>query len=106
MAAADVNALMVVARGTWLYANTRPMPVAIVRVDHDYWYEIAKADNDLEIGQVPTVDEEGHAYYVSYSNIRDGETFLPDSRTHRTFGDAKADAESRAPSAITWLETT
>jgi hypothetical protein len=97
-----VNALTVVARGTWLYANTRPMPVAIVRLDHDHWYEIAKENGDLESGDVPNVNAEGHAYYVSYSNIRDGGTFWPDSQTHRSLGDARADAESRAPSPITW----
>lgn len=100
-----MNALTVVARGTWLYADARPMPVAIVRLGHDYWYEIAKADGDVEAGDVPTVNAEGHAYYVSYSNIRDGGTFLPDSRTHLSLGDAKADAESRAPSPITWLQS-
>lgn len=93
--------LTVVARGTWLYANTRSMPVAIVRLDHDYWYEIAKADAD-DIGQLPIVNDDGHAFYVSYSDVRDGGTFRPDSRTHRTLGDAKADAEERAPSPITW----
>jgi len=101
----DVNVLTVVAGGTWLYANTRPMPVAIVRLDRDYWYEIAKADGDVEIGDVPAVNEKGHAYYVSYSNVRDDGPFRPDSATHLSSGDAKADAESRAPSPITWLET-
>ncbi|MFI6101175.1 hypothetical protein ACIA8G_37000 [Lentzea sp. NPDC051213] len=100
-----MNPLSVVARGTWLYAHTRPMPVAIVRLDYDYWYEFAKAANDLEIGDVPRVDAEGHAYYVSYSNVRDGDTFRPDSVTHLSHGDARADAEARAPSLITWLET-
>lgn len=100
-----MKALKVVARGTYEYANTSPRPVAVVRVDHDHWYELAKADNDLEIGQVPVVDDEGHAFYVSYSDVREGETFLPDSRTHRTLGDAKFDAEERAPSQITWQET-
>ncbi len=97
-----MKALSIVATGTWLYAHTRPMPVAIVRVDHDHWYETAKANGDLEIGEVPRVDAEGHAYYVSYSNIREGGTFLPDSRTHYSLGEARADAESRAPSPITW----
>lgn len=100
-----VNPLSVVARGTWLYAHTTPMPVAIVRLDYDYWYELAKADGHLEIGDVPVVNAEGHAYYVSYSNVRDGGTFRPDSVTHLSHGDARADAQTRAPSPITWLET-
>jgi hypothetical protein len=100
----DVIALKVVATGTYQYPDTIRRPVAIVRVDHDYWYELAKADNDLDVGQLPVVDDEGHAFYVSYSNIREGGTFRPDSRTHRTFGDAKFDAEQRAPAPITWQD--
>ncbi|MFS8101932.1 hypothetical protein LFM09_32870 [Lentzea alba] len=96
-------ALKIVASGTYLHAD-KPWLVAIVRVDHDYWYELAKAANDLDIGQLPVVNDEGHAFYVSYSNVREGQTFKPDSRTHRTFADAKFDAEERAPSPITWQD--
>ncbi|MEV6241508.1 hypothetical protein [Lentzea sp. NPDC051838] len=101
-----MKALKIVASGTYRYTgDTIQRRVAIVLSDHDYWYEYAKAANDLDIGQLPVVDDEGHAFYVSYSNISEGGTFLPDSRTHRTFADAKFDAESRAPSPINWLET-
>ncbi|HEX8866196.1 MAG TPA: hypothetical protein VF821_11120 [Lentzea sp.] len=102
-----MKALKIVASGTYHYTgDTTPRRVAIVLADHDYWYEYAKAANDLESGQLPVVDDEGHAFYLSYSNISEGGTFRPDSRTHRTFADAKFDADKRAPSPITWLETT
>jgi hypothetical protein len=92
----------IVASGSWLYADSVPMPVFVVRLTYDYWYEIAAVDGQLEEGEKPHLDEQGFGYYVSFHGVRPDGGFWPDSRAHRSIDGAKAEAESRIISAITW----
>ncbi|MEU2124662.1 hypothetical protein [Nocardia niwae] len=99
-----MNGREIVATGSWLYADAVPMPVFVIRLDYDFWYEVAREEGTLAVGEEPFLDADGHAYYVSFHGLhRDDASFWPDSGTHRSAEEARATAESRVPSAITWL---
>lgn len=92
----------IVATGSWLYADVVPMPVFVVRLDYDFWYEVAREEGTLEAGQEPDLDSAGHAYYVTFRDLRDDAPFWPESGPHRSAEEARRSAESRVPSPITW----
>ncbi len=94
-----------VASGSWQYAQTALMPVFVVRLDYDFWYEVARADGTLEEGEVPNLNENGNAYYVAFHRLRDDGSFWPDSGPHRSLDDAKTAAETRVPSPICWRQS-
>ncbi|MFI1920090.1 hypothetical protein [Nocardia sp. NPDC020380] len=96
----------IVATGSWLYDDTVPMPVFVVRLDYDFWYEIAREDGTLEADEEPFLDSTGHAYYVSFRAFRDDASFWPDSVAHRSVDEARITAESKVPTPITWHEST
>jgi hypothetical protein len=93
---------VVVAIGSWRYDGTVSSPVFIVRLDHDFWYEVARDEDALEPGEVPDLDADGFSYYVSFHGIRDDGSFWPDSAGHLSVETAKAAAESAVPSGIRW----
>ena len=94
--------MKVLARGIWMYDGTAPQGVYIVRLDHDFWYAIGKADGNLEADEVPDLNEEGHLYYVGFHDPAERDPFWPDSGGFHTIDEAKAHAESRLPSAVAW----
>jgi hypothetical protein len=87
---------VVVAVGQWLYDGTAPTTVRIVRLDYDFWYEIGKADGDLEPDEAPQLNDDGYLYYVKH---RSG---WPDSQGFPTPEEAIAAAESQLPTAVEW----
>ncbi|GAA2621305.1 hypothetical protein SMC26_17335 [Actinomadura fulvescens] len=95
----------VVAKGMWTYADSVLMPVFIVGLRHDFWYEVAKEDGRLDLGEEPQLKNEGFAYYVSFHGIRADGSFWPDSEGHLSIEDAKTAAASKVPTAITWSGT-
>ncbi len=92
----------IVAEGTWLYDGVLEKPVYIVRLDHDFWFEIGKADDQLEPGEQPRLDDEGFAYYASFHGIRPDGTFWPRLIGYRSLAEAKAEVERLLPSAVEW----
>jgi hypothetical protein len=92
----------VVATGTWLYDGTTRMPVEIVRLDYDFWHAVGKADGELEPGEEPRTNADGHLYYVRYSKVSTEASFWPDSIGHFSAEEAKQAAESHLPSPVTW----
>ena len=92
----------IVAVGEWIYAGSVLMPVYIVQTDFDFWYELATADGTLEIDDVPGLDGDGQAFYVSFHGPPAGRSFWPDSETLDSITAAKATAESRLPSPVAW----
>lgn len=44
---------VLVRSGHWLYDGTVPMPVNIVGLDFDFWYDIAREEAMLDDGEVP-----------------------------------------------------
>ena len=94
-----------VRRGRWLYDGAAYMPVAVVRLDSDFWYEIGRADGDLEPDEVPHVNAEGAQYYVCFRSDPDADPGWVDSPGFDTLEEACAWAATRVPSAIEWLTT-
>ena len=92
----------VVAKGTWLYDGTTLQPVFIVRLNYDFWYELGKDENALEDGEESCLNENGFRYYVSFQGIRVDGSFWPDSLGDMTIEAAKATAQSKVPSAVSW----
>ncbi|UGT43416.1 hypothetical protein LTV02_08530 [Nocardia yamanashiensis] len=92
----------IVATGSWLYDEVVRRPVFVVRLDYDFWHEVARADGTLEAGEEPTLDSKGHAYYVSFKVVGEETPFWPDSGPHLSADEARIAARTRVPSTITW----
>lgn len=96
--------LGIVRSGTWMYDDCVAMPVDIVGLDFDFWYEIGKADNDLEPGEEPgPFSAEGFLYYARFRHA--GEYSLPtwvESLGHRTIDAAMNDAVAKVPGEVLW----
>ncbi|WP_338773942.1 hypothetical protein V7968_20500 [Nocardia vulneris] len=99
------NGREIVATGLWLYGGDTVMPVFVVRMDYDFWYEMGREEGTLEEDEEPLLDSAGHAYYVSFKALRDGASFWPDSGPHRSVEEAQNAAESRVPSPVVWQAT-
>ncbi|MFD3745799.1 hypothetical protein [Nocardia sp. NPDC058633] len=95
-----MNRREIVATGSWLYADVVLMPVFVVRLDYDFWYEVAREEGTLEAGEEPFLDSAGHAYYLSFEALRNNASFWPASGPHRSVDDAQIAAISRVPSPI------
>jgi hypothetical protein len=96
--------VVIVKRGRWLYDGTVEMPVDIVGLPFDFWFEIGRSDEQLEPGETPqALGADGLLFYVRFR--RAGETSTPtwpDSAGYATVDAAMKAAEERAPSTITW----
>lgn len=82
------------------------MPVFIIATDYDFWFQVAKADGDLEPGEQPDLNAEGRLYYLSFRCLRDDGTFWPDSVHYKSIDEAKAAGQSRVPTPIVWDSVT
>jgi hypothetical protein len=47
----------IVRKGEWLYDGCVPKPVYAVKLNYDFWYEIAKADGTLEPDEEPELGD-------------------------------------------------
>jgi hypothetical protein len=92
----------VVRSGTWLYDQTVTRPVYIVQLDFDFWYEIAREENSLEANEQPTLNADGHQYYVSFRGLpREGPIWV-DSIGFDSVELASEHAQSRVPTPVVW----
>jgi hypothetical protein len=92
----DLEDAPVVARGLWYYAGTVRLSVEIVSLPYDYWFKVGVADNILQSGDEPRpLGPDGVLYYVTF-------TALLDSPGFPTVEEAKAHAQTRAPTPIAW----
>ncbi|GAB3032733.1 hypothetical protein GCM10027285_14400 [Oleiagrimonas citrea] len=93
--------------GKWLYGDTVFLPVDIIALDYDFWYEIGKADDQLEPDETPQqMGSDGYLYYVRFR--RAGHLEAPtwvDSGGYVCIQDAMTYAESRVPTCIHWSGT-
>jgi hypothetical protein len=100
----EAEGVEIVRTGRWLYDGSVERPVDVVGLTYDFWYEIAKADDRLDPGEVPMEpDENGLLYYVRFR--RAGETSTPtwpDSGGSADLEAAVRAAEVRVPSPIRW----
>lgn len=98
--------LKIVQAGVWTHDSTVERSVDIVALDYDWWYELAKADDQLEGGERPKVpDSDGFLYYVRFQ--RAGETDEPscvDSDGHKTSVEAMNAAQEKVASRLIWSD--
>src|SRR4051794_35121478 len=100
-----VSTREVVRRGTWLYDGIAPSPVAVVRLDYDFWYEIGKADEQLEPDEKPHLNDAGFQYYVCFASPPEQHHGWVDSHGFDTVEAACEWAEKQIQSAIQWHVT-
>lgn len=63
----------VVAEGTWIYGVSAEMPVAVISLQYDFWYELAKSDEQLEPGEEPRpLGPDGVIYYSCFTKVDSG----------------------------------
>jgi len=91
---------MTVRRGTWLYDNVLERSVRILRLNYDYWFDLAQTDGLLDDGEEARLNEHGFLYYVRFGE--DGESPFPMSEGFTSCEDAMRWAENRAPCPILW----
>lgn len=91
----------IVASGEWLYDGSASMPVHVVKQDYDFWYEIGKADDQLEPDETPQLNAEGVAYYILYGNKGERPWWV-DSHGFETVEAAREWAEAELPSPVRW----
>lgn len=96
------NVFEVVARGTWLYGATVPMPVLVIETDFDFWYEVAAADGELDSTEMPKLNPDGKSYYFRFHELEPDHSMWPDGIGYLTLREAKLAAQGRVPSQIDW----
>lgn len=96
--------MVIVRSGRWLYDNIVEMPVDIIGLPYDFWFELGKADDQLEPGETPTAPgESGLLFYVRFRHAGGTSTpTWPDSAGYVTIDEAIRAAEERASAAIVW----
>jgi hypothetical protein len=96
--------LSIVESGTWLYAGSIEKPVDIISLDYDWWFELAKADEQLEANEKPEpLNTQGVLFYVRFKHAAEiSKPTWPDSAGYQTVAEAKTYAESKSPSEIKW----
>ena len=93
----------VVRRGRWVYGEAVYMPVAVVRLDYDFWYEIGHQDGDLDAYEQPALNADGHAYYVCFKSPPDADPGWVDSIQFGSVEAASAWAQTQVPTDIEWF---
>jgi len=84
-----------VAAGEWVYDGDTPQPVRIIALAYDHWYEIGKADDQLEPDEEPTaLGPDGVLYYASFTGV--------DSAGYPTIIQAMGAAQTRVMAPIQW----
>ena len=80
------------------------MPVDVIALSFDFWFEIAQADNTLDVGEKPEpLGPVGCLYHVRFVNAgRKGVPTWVESAGHSTIDEAMVAAERRAPAPIRW----
>lgn len=84
------------------------MPVDIVALPYDFWYELGSGDDQLESGEEPTpLNNEGVLFYVRFRQAGQPPTRTwVDSIGYATIPEAEQAAEARVPGRIRWSRPT
>ena len=100
--------LSIVESGTWIYADSVKKDVDIISLDYDWWFELAKADDELEPDERPEpLNCQGVLYYVRFIHATaNKEPTWPDSIGFQKLEEAKKEAESKLPSKVEWHTNT
>jgi hypothetical protein len=91
----------IVAEGSWLYDGICEKPVYIIEQNYDYWFEMEKADGEIESGEEPELNEDGLIYYVRFAPLG-GRPWGVQYGGHKTIDEAKAYAVEKAAGPIKW----
>lgn len=96
--------MQIVRTGQWRYGNAVNYPVDIVGLPYDFWFELAKSDDQLDPGETPTTPQaDGLLYYVRFTHAGEMTTpTWPDSIAYASVESAMRAAEDQAPTPITW----
>lgn len=111
LSASDVNEgsgmlerMVIVRSGSWVYAGQQTMPVDIIGLRYDFWFELARANGEgPDEMDAHALSADGVLYFVRFRHA--GETTeptWPDSSGYSTVAAAMRAAEARAPSPIDW----
>lgn len=94
----------IVRSGRWLYDGSVDKPVDVIALDFDFWFEIGRADDRLEPGEVPQpLGPDGCLYYVRFRHAGEVESRTwVDGGGHPTIEQAMAEAQEKAPTEIRW----
>lgn len=93
----------IVRRGTWQYDDGVHLPVTIISLPYDFWFELAKADDQLEPDDKPEpLGEDGQLFYVSFQSPDLIEAASPDSSGLPTIEAAMEAAHKRVAPPIRW----
>lgn len=84
-----------VLRGQWLYDNSVHKTVQIFSIDYDYYFEIAKADGQLETAEQPILNEHGETYMIKWDDNADFNSFGPRENGGLTLHEAKHIVEGK-----------
>ncbi|GAB2724617.1 hypothetical protein ACX801_15125 [Arthrobacter bambusae] len=87
-----------------MYAGEVAKPVDVVGLPYDFWYELARVDEQLEPGETALpLSDEGLLFYVRFRHAGESaEPTWPDSAGFETIDAAIRSAEARVPSPIVW----
>ncbi len=90
--------------GQWLYDDTAFLPVQIFVLSFDYYYEIAKVDNQLEFGEKPELNESGEQYMIVWNS---GSFDAPGTKDYGglTLQEAVGAAEAILGKGIQWKQS-
>jgi hypothetical protein len=96
--------LRIMRTGDWLYDGAVRMPVDVVALDVDRWFELRRADGDRHTREEPQpLGPDGFLYFVRFQGA--GQTTTPtsvDSRGHSTVEEAMSTAQAKVPWPISW----
>lgn len=90
-----------VLRGKWLYDNSVYQPVQIFVIDYDYYYELAKADGQLESGEEPELNEKGEMYLIKWGGSSDFHSYGTVEYGGFTLEEAKSKVDEKV-SGVLW----
>lgn len=90
--------MVIVKSGSWTYAGKVEKPVDVVGLSFDFWFEIARLDEQLEPGDKPQpLDDAGLIYYIRFQYAgQTSEPTWPDSIGYGTIDAAMLSAEARS----------
>jgi len=86
----------VIRRGVWLYDGSVETPVFVIKQNWDYYFEDGYSDGK------PDLNDDGEAYYLSYSAPQDGEFHRASSRTCLSENEAIRLAEETLTGGVRW----
>jgi len=97
--------ISIIKSGKWLYGGTAKMSVDVISLNYDWWFELAKADDSLELNENPeALNELGVMYYVRFKHAEECvEPTWVDSVGYQTLDEAMEFAKNKVPSEIEWL---